>query len=166
MTIQDLGSIGELIAAVATLVTLAYLALQIRQNTIQLQNNARDARASATTSYAQVETTLTLQIGLSPVTASIWFKGMADLESLTPQEQDQFTLLMGAYLNHIRQSFYLNEEGVLAPDLWQLTEGVLRSFALQPGFRSFWNRWDEQFSDRFGEHLRTIVDAENALASE
>ena len=34
MTIQDLGSIGELIAAIATVVTLAYLALQIRQNTI------------------------------------------------------------------------------------------------------------------------------------
>lgn len=30
MTIQDLGSIGELTAAVATVVTLAYLAIQIR----------------------------------------------------------------------------------------------------------------------------------------
>ena len=32
MTIQDLGSIGELIAAIATLATLVYLAAQIRQN--------------------------------------------------------------------------------------------------------------------------------------
>lgn len=30
MTIQDLGSLGELVAALATIVTLAYLALQIR----------------------------------------------------------------------------------------------------------------------------------------
>ena len=33
MTIQDLGSIGERLAAVATLATLFYLAVQIRQNT-------------------------------------------------------------------------------------------------------------------------------------
>jgi len=33
ITIQDLGSIGELIAAIATIATLAYLAIQIRQNT-------------------------------------------------------------------------------------------------------------------------------------
>ena len=33
MTIQDLGSLGELVAAVATVVTLVYLAIQIRQNT-------------------------------------------------------------------------------------------------------------------------------------
>lgn len=35
MTVQELGSIGELIAAVATLATLIYLAIQIRQNTAQ-----------------------------------------------------------------------------------------------------------------------------------
>ena len=38
MTFQDLGSIGELIAAIATLVTLAYLALQLKQNTTALKS--------------------------------------------------------------------------------------------------------------------------------
>jgi hypothetical protein len=33
VTIQDLGSIGELVAALATVATLIYLAAQIRQNT-------------------------------------------------------------------------------------------------------------------------------------
>ena len=33
MTIEDLGSIGELVAAIATIATLFYLAVQIRQNT-------------------------------------------------------------------------------------------------------------------------------------
>ena len=33
MPIQELGSIGELIAAVATIFTLVYLAFQINQNT-------------------------------------------------------------------------------------------------------------------------------------
>ena len=37
MTIQDLGSLGELIAAVATIATLVYLAMQIRQNTKQVR---------------------------------------------------------------------------------------------------------------------------------
>ena len=38
MTFQDLGSIGEIIAAVATLITLAYLALQLKQNTTALKS--------------------------------------------------------------------------------------------------------------------------------
>ena len=40
MTIQDLGSLGELFAAVATIATLIYLARQIRQNTNQLMGEA------------------------------------------------------------------------------------------------------------------------------
>ena len=40
MTIAELGSIGELVAAIATLVTLVYLALQIRQNTNALKTSA------------------------------------------------------------------------------------------------------------------------------
>ena len=40
MTLQDLGSIGEFVAAIATIATLAYLALQIRQNTRTLRVNS------------------------------------------------------------------------------------------------------------------------------
>ena len=38
LTFQDFGSIGELIAAVATLLTLGYLAVQLRQNTRVLRS--------------------------------------------------------------------------------------------------------------------------------
>ena len=31
MTIQDLGALGELVAAVAVVITLAYLTIQVRQ---------------------------------------------------------------------------------------------------------------------------------------
>ena len=40
MTIQDLGSIGELVAAIATVATLVYLAAQIRQNTSAMKTSA------------------------------------------------------------------------------------------------------------------------------
>jgi len=39
MTIQDLGSLGEFVAAVATVATLVYLAAQIRQNTSALKTS-------------------------------------------------------------------------------------------------------------------------------
>lgn len=37
MTIQELGSVGEFVAAIAVLVSLFYLAYQIRQNTAELR---------------------------------------------------------------------------------------------------------------------------------
>ena len=46
MTIQDWGSIGELIAAIATVATLIYLAAQIRQNSKHTDATTEDAVAS------------------------------------------------------------------------------------------------------------------------
>jgi hypothetical protein len=40
MTIAELGSPGEFVAAVATILTLVYLALQIRQSNRLLENSA------------------------------------------------------------------------------------------------------------------------------
>jgi hypothetical protein len=37
MTIAELGSLGEFLAAIATIATLIYLALQLRQNTAALK---------------------------------------------------------------------------------------------------------------------------------
>ena len=38
MTLQDLGNLGELVAAIATVLTLGYLAIQLRQNTRALRS--------------------------------------------------------------------------------------------------------------------------------
>jgi hypothetical protein len=55
MSIQDLGAIGELIAACATVVTLLYLAVQIRQNNRSLQEATS---ASINQGYASINSRL------------------------------------------------------------------------------------------------------------
>lgn len=41
MSIDQLGSLGEFVAAIATLATLAYLAYQIKQNTVSIRSQSR-----------------------------------------------------------------------------------------------------------------------------
>ena len=43
MTLQDLANIAQLVSAGAVIVSLVYLAIQIRQNTIQIRANSRIA---------------------------------------------------------------------------------------------------------------------------
>ncbi len=45
MTIMELGALGELLGAVGVIVTLAYLAVQIKQNTRSMDENKRLALA-------------------------------------------------------------------------------------------------------------------------
>ncbi len=48
LTIQDLGALGELLGSVAVLVTLVYLALQTRQNTMAIRAQLDAATVGAT----------------------------------------------------------------------------------------------------------------------
>ena len=43
MNIQDIGAIGEVVGAIAVVVTLIYLATQIRQNNQLLRSGSRQA---------------------------------------------------------------------------------------------------------------------------
>lgn len=47
MSWQDIGSVGEMISAIAVVFSLIYRAFQIRQNTSQIYQNTEAARASA-----------------------------------------------------------------------------------------------------------------------
>ena len=54
MTIQDLGSIGELVGALAVLLTLIYLSLQTRQARLAAQETAKFAQFQASHSAVDV----------------------------------------------------------------------------------------------------------------
>ena len=44
MTLSDIGNIAEAIGAIAVVASLVYLAIQIRQNTAQIQHNSMLSR--------------------------------------------------------------------------------------------------------------------------
>ena len=46
MTLQDLGSIGEMVGGLGVVLSLIYVAYQVRQNSRQIEQNSRHLEAS------------------------------------------------------------------------------------------------------------------------
>ena len=92
MTIQELGSLGELIAAIATVVTLVYLATQIRHNNKAL---GETTSAAITTSYASINS----RISSDEQFAELFVRGRQDLHSLNPVELERFRAFVQDILN-------------------------------------------------------------------
>ena len=66
LTIQDLGALGELLGSVAVLVTLIYLAMQTRQNTMAISAQLEAATLSANqTSLLSAATSTELEEALA-----------------------------------------------------------------------------------------------------
>jgi hypothetical protein len=149
VTIQDLGSIAELIAAFATVATLAYLAVQIRNNTRATQAESR--RIEIQTSAAIVQSLVA-----DPEVARMYNAGLADFSSLSPEDQMRFSMLLGHLIGAEGAIFDEVRLGVVSEETLHRRTPNLRGSLDTPGGREFWKR----FSDRYPKDFREFVERE------
>lgn len=126
MTIQDLGAIGELVGGIAVVVTLIYLATQIKQNTkvhaSLIRQNFYDAQQQQIL-HAVESTEFNELINRS------WSTD----ESLTGGEQTQIWRHMQGVLIGYQGAFEQYKSGALPEKDWALARLILRSFWLLDG---------------------------------
>jgi len=107
MSIQDWGAIGEVIAAVAVVVSLLYLAAQIRQNTRQSEIQSSNLRQTIYTATGESFSAFRSLIIGDSETAEIWRKASQSPSLLDESElvradyliQEYFVSFMIAYVN-------------------------------------------------------------------
>ncbi len=131
MTIQELGSIGELVAAIATVATLAYLALQIRQNTNALRIGVLQA-------HKQNSQRSVALIAASQENASVWQRGIEDFSALAPGEQAQLTAIMLDLYGNMDEAYTNHLSGLIPEDSFRRELGLLRFYLRRNGGRHLW----------------------------
>ena len=129
MTIQDLGSLGELIAAIATLATLVYLAVQIRQNTRVLRGTFHDSHVNRLQTWQ-------LAVASDPDLSSIWIRAERG-DELSEQERDRLVYLRIYFLAGSEALYYQYSRGNIDAEVWQAQLSRIRATLANPGFR----RW-------------------------
>lgn len=150
MTIEQAGSVGEVVGALATVATLAYLAVQIRANTRMMRTQA--------THVSQAQSAqLSMGIAQDRQLAGILRRGLGDFESLEPDEQIQFTFLFSQFLSVAELVFRDVENGVSGPAELERTWSSIRPLARTPGGREFWAR---QGRVSYPPDFRSFVESE------
>ena len=116
MSIQDLGSLGEFVAEIATLITLVYLAIQIRQNTKQLEEGTRAANAAAVNAGLQLINANRLAIYSDQDTSDVRYRGLEDAASLQPLEQQRFRLIFSNALDALFNTYSQTKASGFSPE--------------------------------------------------
>ena len=106
MTIQDLGSVGELVGAIATVATLVYLAIQIRANTHAVRSAAAQSVHEAFATWYRM---LAADADLAQVAAN----GLRDYASLSEADRARFVATFMAFLSCSQDAFIKWREGSL-----------------------------------------------------
>ena len=150
MTIAELGSIGELVGAIATVATLAYLAIQIRSSTRVVRSaSAQSVHESFATWYRM----LAGDAELSNLTT----KGLRDYSSLSESEKGRFVSVSMAILLCSQDAFIKWREGSLSSELWPGWEFVMMNLLLTPGGRAFWEERSYLFGETFRQHVENDI---------
>jgi len=153
MNWDALGAIGELIGAVAVVVTLLYVARQIHQANAQTQARARYSFIEA---YGHMNSSITENKDV----ASIFRRGLNG-HDLDEDEGIQFFALLGQFLNTWSALFDLHADGMLPENQWTMVRKDIITMLSEPGGKEFWERVGQ-----FGVH-QAFADAVNeTLASD
>ncbi len=126
MTLQDWGAIGELVGGLAVIVTLIYLATQLRQTNKAIQSSSFH---EVQNSLPYVNNWIISDISM----ARIWRIGRDDPEQLSEDEFMQFSFFILSTFHVMETIFMQNEMGTVAPRLWNAERSSIDYIFNSPG---------------------------------
>ena len=132
MNWDAIGASAETLGAIGVIATLAYLALQIRQNNNQL-------RGSATQAVYEYQRSLTEMLSEDPELYKIALRGNEDWSSLDTFEQQRFSIWCLHETGMWEMCHRLLEQGALDHELYDAKEAYWLQLHSSPGRREWWN---------------------------
>jgi hypothetical protein len=143
MNWEAISAIGQMAGALAVLITLIYLAIQLKQNTAAVATSTYESTMSG---FNQINVVVASNSDL----ASLLDRGCQKSDMLTSIEIVQFNFILRCYTNQWWKLFMLYKRGSLPLEEWKIFAQEASQFFKQPGCKPFRNQ-NALFADLYLE---------------
>ncbi len=163
MDLTQLANLGEFIGGVAVLVTLVYLAVQMRQNVHQVSEQNRFATWSE---VARAFDEFRKLVAGDRALTSIWLRGRENLRSLDQEERLRFDYLALQILWTFARMPLLGRQEYLEANILEKGMASLPVYAGGPGMEEWWHtsEYQAQFPPKFVAFVDANLPREEARA--
>lgn len=146
MNWEALGAVAELVGSLAVVATIAYLGVQIRQNTKFAKIDAAQQLRSAMNDVLR---------GISDNTDAlrVYEKALTDPPALERNEKIRFDLIVLQMLRVSESLYLLYADGFLSEESWESTLSSLSVVLKTEGGQQSWQRQRGNMSASFRHHL-------------
>lgn len=149
MNWDAIGAVGEVIGATAVVITLAYLAIQIRQST--------DAtRAASHHSIVEALNAGNIAQAKDAELAELWVTGLKDRSALSVAACQRFDSLCLTYFHVFDSLWYSAKVGTAERDLLLSEEKGFTFLMNSPGVYSWWTANPYAFSLEFRTYMENF----------
>ncbi len=148
-----IGTLAQIISALAVVVSLAYVGVQIRQNTRQVRVATHDG---TTRDFRQ----FTRQL-LASGHGEVFARGLEDPLQLDEKQKLDFAFMMYDLFKAFENIHYHYLHGTLGDDAWTGWRRFIASYATAPGAQHYWGIRRDIFTSDFQEFIAGLGDADN-----
>lgn len=132
LTISELGDLGDFIGGIGVIVTLIYLAVQIRRNTRAVRSASLD---SAYTRHMEFQRT----IWSDPKLNDLWFRGLFGRDALSDADGRQFFFMLISCVRLWESAYFKSRDGTLEQTAWGGLNREIISVFSYPGVKPYWS---------------------------
>ena len=129
MNWETIAAVSEAVGAIAVVVSLIYLAVQIRQNTKAIRGTTIDA----ITAHQQEE------LRWSSEMPEVFRKALEEPEALTYEESWRLSEWMTSAFTARQNEYHQYREGLLDEEVWLSIENIIRLLMGLPYTQTWWN---------------------------
>jgi len=141
MSWDAVGAIGEVVGAIAVVITLLYLAVQTRQNTRAVQH-------ATTRGVMEDANAWRFRIVEDPEIAELFRSGLRDPDSLSPNDRYRFRMFLDALVFHWQHAVMAGESIPAA--------NITRTLG-RPGGQWYWSRAKDVLTPEFIAHVEELL---------
>ncbi len=146
MTWEAISAIAEVCGVIAVIVTLVYLAIQIKQSTVAMRG---------TTINAVTDRIFQEQRWAADLADT--FAKFHDPDSLTVPEKIRYLNWINSGLRNRQNEYFLYKQGSLDEQVWQASVSMIPLFLSEPIARKWWDESKSLFADDFRKFVDSLV---------
>jgi hypothetical protein len=146
LKLSELADISQIVAAVAVVVSLIYVGIQV-------SDNARAVRSAAANDAAVAMQNWYLAVGSNRQMSDIFINSMRGTEELSVEDEFQYLMMQHAGFLALQNSYLLSEEGTLDPSLAASITAIIMGVKDLPGFELYWRQRKDYLHPGFVKYV-------------
>lgn len=150
MTLEQFGIIADIVGAIAIIVTLIYLSIQIK-------DSARASRSAAVTDATTAMQAFYQELGSNPATSKLFLVGLTEPDTLSAEEQFQYLMMMHSCFLGFQRSYFLAREGTLDVALRDSIGTAMHAVNQLPGMYLYWRQRKGYFQPEFVQWVEGLL---------
>ena len=148
------SAVSEIIGALAVVISVCYLAIQIRKHTLE-------SKLTATRELSAQHLDLLKTVATDEILPDIWLRGARDYHSLDNTERLRLSILYTHIMRNFEQQFIHARTDAAERTYLESINREYSQFLSFPGFQQWWETSGYVFDELFKAHLDNLIAEES-----